>query len=544
MRSKPSTKKSLNLALVSFLVLQLSLGALTGRMESAMAASKPNLIVLMTDDLDIVTYRTALKAGLLPNINEHLVKKGVSFENSFVTNAVCCPSRATLLSGQYTKNHGVRTVFGGISYWLNGPNAGGESSTIATWLQSAGYRTVQVGKYLNGYGYQTARDYVPVGYNEWYALLDPSTYRVYGYTINENGTPVKYPDEVPAQYQTDVLTGKATGFIKRHFASSSAPFFMALTPIAPHIEVLNQTSPETEDLGYLAHFYESIRPAPRHQYLVDGNEANGEAPSLVRSPSFNHHATDTIEYTKNLPYLDDAAIAAVNSQFKHKIASMKAVDDMLGSVLASMTQAQLDNTVIVFTGDNGYFFGEHKLSAKLFGYEESIRVPLVIRGPGFAQGISTKKIALNNDLAPTLKELGLATGSRVSDGRSLVPILRNPAAPWTRKQFLVEHYAEGGGIAPDVGALLDLSPPTFKAVRRLTDTEDYLYVEWNEKVLKPNETTFFELFALNDTSISNARYQMMNQYPSVGSTQKSALQSTLSSFKACAGTSCQALEDK
>ncbi len=551
------TAKLANLTLIVTLIVQL---IFPGKLPVAQAASKPNLVVIMTDDLDIVTYRAAMNAGLLKNIKQHIVDKGVSFDNNFVTNAVCCPSRATMLSGQYTQNHGVKTVFGGILYWLKGAHAGGESNTMATWLQGAGYRTVHVGKYLNGYGYSTARDYIPPGYNEWYSLLDPSTYRVYNYTMNESatgltpGTLVKYPDEVADQYQTDVLSKKANAFVNNHFNKTSAPFFMVLAPIAPHVEVI-QTPPQpgapAPESSYLDHFAESIRPAPRHEYLADGNLANGEAPSLssdwpaLHKPSFNYDAPDAIDYVKQLPSMDSKAINDVNEQFKHKIASMAAVDDMVGTLVDTLSKrGQLENTVILFTGDNGYFFGEHKLSSKLFGYDESIRVPLVIRGPGFAQGVSTKKISLNIDIAPTMKELGLASGTLTVDGRSLVPILRNPSAAWTRKQFLIEHYVEGGGVVPDTIPLLDLSPPTFKAVRRLTDTEDYLYVEWNEKILQPNTTTFWEFFPLNDASVPNAKFQMTNRYSSLTSSQKSALQSTLASFRGCKGSACRTVEDK
>ncbi len=512
-------------------LLFLALGLLLFRPASADA--KPNVIIFMVDDLDVRSYQDLLRGNFLPHIKRELVDKGTSFDQSFVTNAVCCPSRATMLTGQYTKNHGVLTVARGIGYWLSGAHAGGENHTLATWLKAAGYRTAHLGKYLNGYGYLTAREYVPPGYDEWHGLLDPGTYQVYNYSINENGVPRRY-GQLEKDYQTDVLAFKAGNIINGHFTERpNQPLFMVLTPMAPHIE-LGTTN---KDLGYAGHFYETIRPAPRHLRFVDGDPSNGEVPAPTLQPSFNEaDVSDKPAFFSELPGLDDAARAAMVSQYKNRLAAMMAVDDMFGKVVAALAaQKQLDNTVILFTSDNGYFFGEHRLSSKLFAYEESARVPLVIRGPGFAQGRTSSAIALNIDIAPTVTQLSGAVPSRVVDGRSLVSILRDPSAPWSRKQFLIEHYQEQSAD----GSLGDLSPESNQAIRRITTTDNALYVQWYENPFLQQVVTFFEFYDLRLDP-----YQLANSHPGLPNATQCSWATLMSNFRTCRGAACRTLEDQ
>ncbi len=506
------------------------------------AAPRPNIITIMLDDLDetsladLLANRGRLDAahagGWIPNIAS-VIAGGTRFTNNFVVNAVCCPSRASYLTGQYVQNHGVLTVAKGISYWMSGAGAGGEQETIATWLSRAGYYTGHVGKYLNGYGYLTPRTYVPPGYHDWQALLDPGTYRVYNYSINDNGAVVDH-GAAEADYQTDVLRQRARAFLLDHAAGGHAdrPFYLTLTPIAPHIEVTPTDAPMDD---YRHHFYELIRPAPRHLHLVDGDDANGEVPGYADKASFNEDNADKLAWFQALPAIDAQTRAARDRQYKHRLASILAVDELIGEVVATLgSLGKLDDTLIVFTADNGYHFGEHRLSSKLVAFEESIRVPLVIRGPGVAAGAVSARPTLNIDLAPTFLALSGATAGRVVDGRSLVPLLESPSASWPRTQFLVDHYDENMDSVLEV----DLSPPTYKAVRRLSATENRIYVSWRERFEQfPDLVTYREHYDLAADPL-----QMTNTAAGMTAQQRLAFDNLIRDLTACSGPSCRDLE--
>lgn len=505
-------------------------------------ANAPNIVTIMLDDLDVTSLSDLLAnrgrldaahaAGWIPNIAS-LVAGGTRFSNGFVVNAVCCPSRASYLSGQYVQNHGVLTVAKGISYWTSGVGVGGEAETIATWLQRAGYYTGHVGKYLNGYGYLTPRGYVPPGYHDWQALLDPGTYRVYDYSINDNGVVVDH-GAASADYQTDVLRRRAREFLLDHAAGAHAakPFYLTLTPIAPHVEVIPTDAPMDD---YRRHFYELIRPAPRHLHLIDGNDANGEVPSYADKASFNEDNADKLAWFQALPAIDAATRAARDRQYKHRLASILAVDELIGDLMATLgSLGKLDRTLIVFTADNGYHFGEHRLSSKLVAFEESIRVPLVIRGPGVAAGATSAAPVLNIDLAPTFLALSGAAAGRVVDGRSLVPLLQSPSASWPRKQFLVDHYDE----AMDSALESELSPPTYKAVRRLSGTEDRIYVSWRERFEQfPDLVTYREHYDLAVDPL-----QQTNTAGQLTAPQRLAFDNLIRDLERCAGQRCRDLE--
>lgn len=187
--------------------------------------TKPNIIVIMTDDLDTRTLNKLIKVGQMPNLKNYLIDNGLEFTNSFVTHSMCCPSRSTFLTGQYAHNHGVL----GNSYTLKLD----DSQTVATWLNKSGYHTGLIGKYLNGYGKRIPGTYIPPGWDEFFALVDPYNDIIYNYKINENGKIINYGDKTK-DYQTDVLSEKAVNFI--FSANDHKPFFLFLTPMAPHSE--------------------------------------------------------------------------------------------------------------------------------------------------------------------------------------------------------------------------------------------------------------------------------------------------------------------
>jgi N-acetylglucosamine-6-sulfatase len=422
-RSRSKAKLSRLLAGASTLALAV-LGTVLVATPAAPGATapRPNVIVIMTDD------QRQSDVSVMSSTLRDLGRGGATFRSSFVSFPLCCPSRATVLTGQYAHNHGVLS---------NNPPQGGypaleHSKTLAVWLQRAGYYTAHIGKYLNGYGNPPGSQPTdrPPGWSEWASTIDPSTNQMYGFTVNENGTLVNYgadnhDESNPENYETDVFARKAVDLIRRR-AGASGPFFLHLMPVAPHLERAIEDGPNP-------------RPAPRHA----GRFANAPLPS---SPAFNEaDVSDKPSTIKKLPPLTPNQIESIKRSNRNRLASLLAVDDLVGSVVAALRDTgQLDNTLVVFTSDNGYMLGEHRIEeGKFVFYEESARVPLLMRGPGIRPGTRIDTPVVNADLAPTILQLAKARPDRVIDGRSLLPLLRRPTSAWGRP-ILFETKTESG----------------------------------------------------------------------------------------------------
>lgn len=392
-------------------------------------ARLPNILVIMTDDQTIEDMRVLEKTRAL------LADQGTTFENSFVSYPLCCPSRSTFLTGQYAHNHGVVANAG-----PNGYPRLDETNTLAVWLEDAGYFTAHVGKYLNGYTNPAA----PPGWSRWFGLLDPTTYRYYDYKVSEDGVPVSY-GSAEEDYQTDVLAAEAERIL-RSFVGKSQPLFLVVTPLAPHLESRGRVTSKP-----LA--------APRHE----GAFAEKRFPV---KPSFNEASLeDKPAHLKRRPKLNKAGVEDVVEVYRARHASLLAVDDLVERLVRSLEETgDIHHTVIVFTSDNGFFLGEHRLpKGKFLPYEEAIRVPLLIRGAGFPAGHTVTQLVSNVDLAPTLLELTQAAPRRELDGRSLVRLAVDPDQGKDRT-LLIE------------GARLNSNSPAYSAVR----DDRWLYVEYDK----------------------------------------------------------------
>jgi N-acetylglucosamine-6-sulfatase len=388
-------------------VAVLSIGVIAAVPPASAQAVKPNVIVIMVDDMNV----SAL--AQLPNVRALIGTPGTTFDNSVVSYSLCCPSRSTFLTGQYAHNHGVLG---------NSPPDGGfaklrGAETLPVWLGRSGYQTAHVGKFLNGYGTANPTE-IPPGWGEWYGSVDPTTYSMWGYTLNENGTLHTYGSpavEDPALYQTDVYANKAINYINRK-APGAQPFFLSFAPLAPHGERvvpgvdLSQRNP---------------RPAPRHR-------GDLEQITVPKPPSYDEaDVSDKPPAVRNRPRITPAAEDQIEVRLKGRLESLLAVDEAVARIVAAVQAAgELANTVIVFTSDNGWMQGEHRIvSGKVVPYEESIRVPLLMRGPGIPAGKRVTTIAANTDLAPTILDAADATAGLTVDGRSLLPIANDPNSP-------------------------------------------------------------------------------------------------------------------
>jgi N-acetylglucosamine-6-sulfatase len=355
----------------------------------------------MTDDQTVESLR------VMPNVQRLLADKGVTFDNSFASYPLCCPSRSTFLTGQYAHNHGV---------WGNAGPSGGyykldSTNTLPVWLQRAGYETIHIGKYLNGYGTLDPSE-IPPGWSQWYGSVDPSTYRYFGYTLNENGRLVTYDDASTDDYQTDVYASKAVDRIAR-LAAGLGPFFLSVAFTAPHYggpadpdDPPGQTTPS---------------PAPRHRDAF-ANEL------LPMPPSFNEaDVSDKPVAMRSYAPLKPARIRAIRENYQQRLESLLAVDEAVGLIVDELSAVgMLDSTYIIFTSDNGFFHGEHRVpSGKILLYEPSVRVPLIIRGPTIPRGQHRSEFVANVDLAPTILDAADAVPELVLDGQSLLPFARD-----------------------------------------------------------------------------------------------------------------------
>lgn len=445
---RPNLAKPLAAALAA-----LALGALAGapaasaRPAEGARDGRPNILVVMTDDMALDDVR------FMPNVRRLLARKGTTFTDAVDSFPLCCPARATFLTGQYAHNHGVRGNFHPHGWY----GMKDRRNTLPRWLQKAGYRTAAIGKWLNGYGARDTHGEVPAGFDIWRGLLDTSAYDYFNYVMNRDGKlrfwgdgdfamglvefaeiqvrpydgglagvlaklrevfgppPYEYwGTEVRKDYSPDV-TGRMAVNIVRRERRSSKPFFVWWSPASPHREdvattLMGRPGPDP-------------RPPPRY---ADESSAF----SLPQGPSFNE--ADISDKSSNLrdaaPLMTAEQIEQLRLDYQGRAGSLMAVDDHVGHLVRTLRRTgQLRNTMIVFLSDNGWLHGEHRVTGdKFLPFDESLRVPLIVRGPGVPKGEKVRGQVSNVDFAPTLLDMANAKAGRVQDGASLLPAIRNP----------------------------------------------------------------------------------------------------------------------
>jgi arylsulfatase A-like enzyme len=409
---------------------------------------RPNILVVMTDDMASTDLR------FMPHVRRLLVEQGTKFADAVDSFPLCCPARATFITGQYAHNTGVAGNF--YPYGWYGMEDRG--NILPTWLKKAGYRTGLIGKWLNGYGARDAHGEVPRGFDIWRGLLDVSAYDYYNFIMNRNGKLRAWGDASFARklvqfakievipnpgglagvlakrdeifgpppysywgtherrdYSPDV-TGRMTEQLVRAERHALKPFFIWWAPAAPHREdvattLMGRPGPDP-------------RPAPR--YKQQSKQYN-----LPRPPSFNE--PDVSDKPSNIqdkaPTMTEAQIDQLELDYHGRAGSLRAVDDHVAHLVKVLRSThQYRNTVIVFTSDNGWLQGEHRITGdKYLPYEESLRVPFILSGAGVPDGRTVHGQVSNVDFAPTLLDLAKAKPGRTMDGVSLLPAARNPA---------------------------------------------------------------------------------------------------------------------
>jgi arylsulfatase A-like enzyme len=460
-----------------------------GSARAAAAPPRPNIVVLETDD------QTLAEMEVLPNVRRLIGDEGVTFDNNFDSFSLCCPSRASFLTGQYSHNNGVRgnTLPHGGFEKLDGTN------TLAVWLQQSGYYTAHLGKYLNGYGRRNPLE-IPPGWSEWHGSVDPSTYRYYNYTLNENGVLTTYcavPE--PSCYQTDVYRDKADEIIRRR--APEGPFFLWVAFLADH----SGGPREPGDPAQLA----TPVPAPRYKGRLAGTP-------LPRPPSYNEaDVSDKPAGIRRRPLINVRVEAAIQENWQQRRETLLAVDDAVASIVDTLRQTgELDNTLAIFTSDNGFFHGEHRIrSGKVLLYEESIHLPLLMRWTGnksLPRGVHRTQLAMNVDDAETILDAAgdTARPGRIEDGVSLLRFWRD------------------GGLELGRDLLIDNTPGAghFDAIR----SRNFMYAE--------HQNGDRELYDLQKDP-----YELQSQHANPAyDPMKNALAARLHNLVTCAGATCRA----
>jgi N-acetylglucosamine-6-sulfatase len=451
------------------------------------AFARENVVVIMTDD------QTAASLAGMGNVNNLLANDGTNFAQAIDSFALCCPSRATNLTGQYAHNHGVLH---------NNPPFGGfiqldSTNTLPVWLQSAGYRTMHVGRYLNGY---EAKHGIPAGWTDWVGLPHSAAFNYVSWKAFDHGVVKSYPDAAhPGEYLTDFQSRRAAELIDQA-SPGDRPFYLNVWYTAPH----RGTPRDPDDPSRPG----TPSPAPRHRDAFAGAR-------MPRPPSFNEKSMyDKPQVVADRPRLSPQFAAGVEENWRQENESLMAVDEGVAQVVEALRRnGELDNTLIVFMSDNGFMHGEHRaLAEKVLPYEASIRIPLVMRGPGVPAGRVDRRLVANVDVASTILDATDVLPGRLQDGRSLLELLADPGGEWGR-DILIENGNGANGV------------PAYRGIR----TYRFLYVEHRT-------TGEYELYDLANDPFELQSLDGHDEYAKV----QRDLRSRLRGLVSCVGVNCLA----
>jgi N-acetylglucosamine-6-sulfatase len=472
---------------------------------SAGTQARPNVIVVVTDDMPL----SFLTSAAMPHTLDLLGTQGTTFTDAVVTTPLCCPSRAAYLTGQYGHNNGVLSNRPGYAdLQLKG-------NILPAWLRRAGYTTFHVGRYLNGYK-QVAGARPAPGWKRWFTAIEPRNYYGYHLAIEKKTVKEGFKRE---DYLTRVLNRRAVSVIRNH-APRDRPFYLQLDHLAPHDETRRSAGPCSS----------SAIPTPGALQLF------ATAP-VPEPPSFDEQeVSDKPSFIQQLEPFNEVSFADLQREFRCRSASLVEVDRGIAKIVAALSaKGDLDNTMIAFTSDNGFFVGEHRVPyAKYLPYEEGIHVPLLVRFPASvgAQPVVEQPVA-NIDLTATILELAgaapcIASGCRVIDGRSVLHLAAGGDPGWPQDR--------GIGIELDrrFGTGERTLPCAYQGVR----TASHLMVEYTsipragDLVCEPSAEA--ELYDLDADP-----FQLQNLHPTQPGTAQRLLENELTErlvqLRDCAG---------
>jgi N-acetylglucosamine-6-sulfatase len=460
------------------------IGSACGEQQSP-ETQGPNFVIILTDDQESSSLEH------MPHLQELLVDEGTSFGNFFLNDPICCPARGTIFLGEYRHNHRLESHENGCSYRFFEEQK--HLRSMGKLLHDAGYRTSYIGKPLNRYdgylelaGSSDDGDHLLAGWSDYHAIVKIG---FYGFDLHENGGIRSVPPD-PSQYQTDVLSRLGQQFITKN-ATADGPFLLFIAPDAPHAPT---------------------EPAHRHRDSFPGLQA-------PRGPSYDEADVSGQPGVENNRRLSFMKVLSIDSRYRRTLQSLLAVDEMVRDLIETLaTTGRLEDTYFFYLSDNGLHFGEHRLSSgKGTPYEESVRVPFIVRGPGVGRGRETSRLVTNADLLPTILDLAGLPPRENIDGRSIAPLLRADAeqVPWRTAIPLESRHAAR-----------NQSVPPFGAIR----TERYKWIEYEN-----------DRHALYD--LANDPHEMTNVAGGRNAAIGEELSRRLKKLLACAGSSCREAED-
>nr|WP_269810262.1 sulfatase [Kineosporia rhizophila] len=418
-------------------------------------------------------------------------QEGTTFSNYFVTDSLCCPSRASIFTGRYPHNTGIYRNVGDDGGYVTFKALGLESDTMAVDLQKAGYRTAMMGKYLNQYqpGFPDKPRKVPAGWSEW--AVAGYGYNGFNYSLNQNGAVVKY-GSAPEDYITDVLSGRAQDFVKRA-GEQHQPFMLEVAPFMPHAPYI---------------------PAPRHADALPDVKA-------PRTKAYGARPKNAPSWLKRYK-LTKADQKNMDRDHRLRAQTMLSIDEMITALRKQFVELGIaDNTYLVFSSDNGYHMGEHSLTnGKTTAFDTDINVPFVVVGPDVPAGKSVDALASNIDIRSTFGDLAGAEVPDTVDGTSLAPLWREGGQGEGRDFVLVEHH---GPVTdkkdPDYPLPEGGNPPDYEAIRGA----DWLYV-----LYESGEQEYYDM--------SKDPFQLNNIAAKMPAKRLKELQTAVRRAEACAGT--------
>ena len=449
---------------------------------------RPDIVFVLADDLDVAEMAD------LPRIQALVGDAGATFLNDFVSLSLCCPSRCTTLTGKYAHNTGVFSN-GGSKGGFERFHAQGEEHTIATELAAAGYRTGMFGKYLNGYPNRKEANWVPPGWSEWFGVGGVHGYAEYDYDVNHNGAREHF-GRAEGDYLVDVLRDRVAEFLG---AAGGHPAFAWVAPQVPHTPAV---------------------AAPRYK----GRFAGRTAP---RTPNFDEaDISDKADPLAARQRLSPKAIGAIDDLYRRRLASSLALEDLVQRVVDVQTaRGRMANTWLVFASDNGFHLGHHRMArGKETEFEEDLRVPMLVRGPGVAAGSRVESLTVNTDLASTFAEMAGLPGMPGADGRSWLGLVTGHAPGTWRDAFLIERAGQPPE-EPESEGRHPARQPAFAGIR--TTTLKYVEFESGQSELFDLEADPYELENVAGTRAADV----------------AALSARLSVLRACAEEGCRDAEN-
>lgn len=405
------SKRLIILSLVLFFCTELN-----AQKNQTSKLKKPNFLFVLVDDqpFDAVGYSGRYPFLKTPNI-DWLNKEGANLENFFVTQSICSPSRASFLTGTYPHIHGVNQNNRHVDPKWD------EFEPYTSHLQNAGYETAHVGKihmaHLKG------EDHIRPGFDYWFSFIGQGEY--FDPQVNENGKEYKEQG-----YITDILTEKAISWLKEQ-RDENKPFSLNLWHKAVHQPHL--PAPRHSDL-----YFEKQLPTP--PYDTHKETFKGK-PEWQRKKTFGFDWKKNLPIPSELPQVDWPINYDRNMDL---LRCLSAIDESLGKVIKVLEEmGELDNTVIIYSSDNGYFMGEHTFLDKRLAYENSMRVPMLIRYPGLIKKkTKIKEQCLNIDLAPTILDLAGIEKPEYMQGESILGLLKGENDNNWRKTILFEYFLD------------------------------------------------------------------------------------------------------